>query len=93
MLAQSAANFPNCRGHERQRWRGFAALTRNLGWTAIPFIKKYIVPAAKEIGADLFEIAAPEVVSGPKKFQNICKWCWNKNSSITVGKWKEETQA
>ena len=38
--------------------------------SAIHFIKKYIVPAAKRIGADIFEINAPEigeVVSGLKK--------------------------
>ena len=45
-------------------------LAQTLGRTAIPFIKKYIVPAAKIIGINLFEIAAPEieeVVSGRKK--------------------------
>ena len=69
MVAQSSANFPIFRGHARQRGRGFGALAQTLGRTAIPFIKKYIVPAAKRIGADLFEIAAPEigeVVSGQK---------------------------
>ena len=70
MVAQSSANFPTFRGHARQRGRGFGAPAQTLGRTAIPFIKKYIVPAAKRIGADLFEIAAPEigeVVSGRKK--------------------------
>ena len=41
-----------------------------------PFIKKYIVPAAKRIGADLFEIAAPEigeVVSGRKKLKTFAR--------------------
>ena len=41
-----------------------------------PFIKKYIVPAAKRIEADLFENAAPEigkVVSGRKKSKNLQK--------------------
>ena len=44
--------------------------------TAIPFIKKYIVPAAKRIGPDLFEIAAPEigeVVSGRKNSKYLQK--------------------
>ena len=48
MVAQSSANFPIFRGHARQRGRGFGALAQNLGRTAIPFIKKYIVPAAKK---------------------------------------------
>ena len=93
MVAQNSADFPIFRGHARQRGRGFAALAQTLGRTAIPFIKKYIVPAAKRIRADLFEIAAPEigeVVSGRKKTQNICKRCGNKNSSETIGRWKKE---
>ena len=96
MVAQSSANFPIFRGHARQRGRGFGALAQTLGRTAIPFIKKYIVSSAKRIGADLFEIAAPEigeVVSGRKKLENVCKRCWNKNSSKTAGRWKKEIQA
>ena len=76
MVAQSSANFPIFRGHARQRGRGFGALAQTLGRTAIPFIKKYIVPAAKRIGADLFEIAAPEigeVVSGQKNSKRLQK--------------------
>ena len=41
-----------------------------------PYLKKYIVPAAKRIGANLFEIAAPEigkVVSGRKKLKTFVK--------------------
>ena len=76
MVAQKSADFPIFRGHARQRGRRFGALAQTLGRTAIPFIKKYIVPAAKRIGADLFEIAAPEigeVVSGPKKLKTFAK--------------------
>ena len=76
MVAQKSADFPTFRGHARQRGRGFGALAQTLGRTAIPFIKKYIVPAAKRIGADLFEIAAPEigeVVSGRKKLKTFAK--------------------
>ena len=76
MVAQNSADFPIFRGHARQRGRGFGALAQTLGRTAIPFIKKYIVPAAKRIGADLFEIAAPEigeVVSGRKKLKTFAK--------------------
>ena len=39
------------------------ALAQTLGRTAIPFIKKYIISAARRIGADLFEIAAPEITN------------------------------
>ena len=55
-------------------------------------LKKYIFPAAKRIGADLFETAAQEIGEvdiGVEKIQNNCKRCWNKNSSKTIGRWKK----
>ena len=76
MVAQISANFLIFRGHARQRGRGFGALAQAHGRTAIPFIKKHIVPAAKRIGADLLEIAAPEireVVSGRKNSKSLQK--------------------
>ena len=91
-VAKNSANFHIFRGQARQRGRGFGALAQTLGRTAIPFIKKFIVSAAKKNGAGLFEIAASEIgenVSGQKKTQNICKRCWNKNSSKSVGRWKK----
>ena len=45
----------------RQRGRGFGVLAQVIGRTAIPFFRKYIVPAAKRVGADLLEFAVPEV--------------------------------
>ena len=72
MVAQSSANFHIFCGHARQRGRGFGALAQTLGRTAISFIKKYLVPGAKQIGSNLFEIAAPEigeVVRGRKKLK------------------------
>ena len=50
MVAQNSSDYPIFRGHARQRGRGFGALAQTLGRTAIPFIKKYIVPAAKKLG-------------------------------------------
>ena len=44
--------------------------------TAIPFPRKYNVPAAKRIGGDLLEFAVPEiaqVVSGRKNFKTAAK--------------------
>ena len=76
LVAQSPANFPIFRGHARQRGRGFGALAQSLGRTAIPFIKKCKVPAAKGIGAELLEFAAPEigeVVSGRKILKTFAK--------------------
>ena len=92
MVAQSSANFPIFRGHARQRGRGFGALAQYVWKNAISFIQKFLVPAAKRIGADLFETAAPEireVVSGRKKLKTFAKDVGTK----TVGRWKKETQA
>ena len=56
----------------RQRGRGFGALPQVIGRTAIPFLRKNIVPAAKCMNADLLQFAAPEIaeaVSGGQKFK------------------------
>ena len=76
MVARNSADFPIFRGHARQCGRGFGALAQTLGRTALPFITKNIVLAAKRIRADLFEIAAPEigeVVSGRKNSKHLQK--------------------
>ena len=86
MVAQNSADFSIFRGHARQRGRGSGALAQTHGRTAIPFIEKYTVRAAKTVGQHLFEIAAPEigeVVSG-RKTSNICIRSRNKNSSKLV---------
>ena len=57
-------------------WRGFGALAQVIGSTAIPFLRKYIVPAAKHVGADLLEFAVreiAEVVSGRKNIKTAAK--------------------
>ena len=60
----------------RQRETGFRALAQVIGRTAIPFLHKSVVPAAKRVGADLLGIAVPEiaeVVSGRKNFKTAAK--------------------
>ena len=89
MAAQNSADFPIFRGHATQHGTFFGALAQTLGRTAILFIKKYIIPAAKTIGPNLFEVAAPEigeVVSGRKKTQNICKT--RKQIKLFVNNWE-----
>ena len=95
MVAQSSANFSIFRGHARQRGRGFGALAQTLGRTAIHFIKKYIVPAAKRIGADLFEITPPEigeVVSGRKKLKTCAKDVGTKTVRKQLGGGKKKSK-
>ena len=59
MVADS--DLPYFRGYSRQRGRGFGALAQTIGRTAIPFLRRYVVRAAKRVGADLIELAAPEI--------------------------------
>ena len=53
MVASRQVEFPYYRAVGRQRGRGFGALAQVIGRTAIPFLRKYVVPAAKCVGADL----------------------------------------
>ena len=76
MVASRQVEIPYYRGVGRQRGRGFGALAQVIGRTAIPFLRKYVVPAAKRIGADMLEFAAPEigeVFSGRKSFKSAAK--------------------
>ena len=76
MVASREVEIPYYRGVGRQRGRGFGALAQVIGRTAIPFLRKYIVPAAKRLGADLLQFAVPEiadVVSGRKNFKTAAK--------------------
>ena len=61
MVDSRQVEIPYYRGVGRKRGRGFGALAQVIGRTAIPFLRKYIVPAAKRVGADLLEFAAPEI--------------------------------
>ena len=75
MVASRQVEIPYYRGVGR-RGRGFGALAQVIGRTAIPFLRKYVVPAAKRIGADMLEFAVPEigeVISGRKSFKTTAK--------------------
>ena len=72
MVASRQVESPYYRTVGRQRGRGFGALAQGIGRTANPFSRKYVVPVAKFIGADMLEFAAPEigeVISGIKSFK------------------------
>ena len=95
MVAQNSADFPIFRGHARHRGRVFGALSQTLGRTAIPLIKKYIVPAAKRVGAELFESAAPEigeVVSGRQKLKTFAKDVATKTIRKQLGGGKKKSK-
>ena len=56
MVASRQVGIPYYGGVGRQRGRGFGALAQVIGRTAIPFLRKYIVPAAKRMGADILDL-------------------------------------
>ena len=69
MVASRQVEIPYYRAIGRQRGRSFGAVAQVIGRTANPFLRKYVVPAAKRIGADILEFAATEigeVISGRK---------------------------
>ena len=76
MVASRQVEISYYRGVGRQRGRGFGALAQVVERTAIPFSRKYFVPAAKRVRAYLLEFAVPKiagVVSGRKNFQTAAK--------------------
>ena len=76
MVALRQVEIPYYRGVGRQRGRGFGALAQVIERTATLFLRKYTVPAAKGLCADLLEFAVPEiaeVVSGRKNFKTAAK--------------------
>ena len=76
MVASRSVELPYNRSIARQRASGLGALAQVIGRTAIPFLRKNIVPVAHRVGADLMEIAAPEiatVVSGRRNFKIAAK--------------------
>ena len=76
MVASRQVEIPYYRAVGRQRGRGFGALAQVIGRTAFPFLRKYVVPAAKRVGADLLEFSVleiAEVVSGRKNFKTAAK--------------------
>ena len=88
MIASRQVEIPYYRAVGRQRGRGFGALAQVIGRTAIPFLRKYVVPAAKRIGADMLEFAVPEigeVVSGRKNFKTAAKSAGKKTLKKQLG--------
>ncbi len=57
------AAIPHFSGHYRQRGRGFGALAAGIGRFALPLARKFIWPAAKAIGKELFTQSVPEIAN------------------------------
>ena len=74
MVASRQVEIPFNRGIGRQRGRGFEVLAQVIGRTASPFLRKYVVPAAKLVGADLVEFAAPETAEVVRGRRSWRRW-------------------
>ena len=88
MVASREVEIPYYRFIGRQSGRGFSALAQFFGRTAIPFLREKIVPAVKCVGADLLELAVPEiveVVSGRKNIRTAAKSVGRQTLRKTVG--------
>ena len=73
MVASNTLELPYYKSIGRQRGRGFGALAQVIGRTAIPFMRKYIIPAAKQVGAEFAVPEVADVVSGKIIFQTAAK--------------------
>ena len=86
MVASKQLKIAFFSGISRERGRETGALPQVIGRTRIPLLRKNVIPAAKRMGADLLEIAAPNiegVVSGGKKFKTAGE-CGRVNSEKTA---------
>ena len=61
MVASRQVEIPFYRGVCRQFGRRFGAFAQTIGRTAILFLRKHVVPAAKGVGSHLLEFAVPEI--------------------------------
>ena len=76
MVASRQVQIPFYKSFGGQRGWGFGALPQIIGRTAVPFLRKYFVPAEKCVGADLLDLTVEEVsdvVSGRKIIKTAAK--------------------
>ena len=92
MVASREVELHYYKGVGRQRGRGFGALAQFIERSAILFLKKYVVPAARRIDADMLGFAVPEIadgVSGKQNFKaaakNVGRQTLKNNSVVEVG--------
>ena len=96
MVASRQVEIPYYRGVGRQRGRGFGALAQVIGRTAFPVLRKFIVPAAKSVGADLLEFSVleiAEVVSGRRNFKTAAKSVLKQTLKKQLGEVSRERSA
>ena len=61
MVASIQVELRSYRCTCQQRGTVFGAFAQVIGRTSIPFLRNYVLPAAKRVVADLFKISGPEI--------------------------------
>ena len=84
MVGSRQIENPFYRDIGRKRGREFSALVQVIR-IAIAFLREYIVPAAKRLGADLLVFALPEIAEVVGRRKNFKKERGQTNSEKTVG--------
>ena len=81
-------SLPYFKGVPRQRGRGIGALASTIARFSFPILKKFVVPAAKKIGRDFVQAAAPEigeVLAGRSSVKKALKRSTNNTLRKQVG--------
>ena len=68
MVASGEVEIPFYRGFVQQCGKGFDSLAQNIRGTAVPSLRKYVIPGANSASADNVE-----VVYGRKNFQSAAR--------------------
>ena len=61
------AQLPHFSGPARQRGSGFGSLAAGVGRVALPFAKKFLLPAVKSIGKEFLSQSMPELLDVASK--------------------------
>ena len=61
------AQLPHFSGPARQRGSGFGSLAAGVGRVALPFAKKFLLPAVKSIGKEFLSQSIPELLDVASK--------------------------
>ena len=90
-IGQKTIRTPNAvafRGPARQYGSGgLGAFAVRMGRVAIPLVKQYVMPVAKEFGKNLSSSFVPEisnVISGRKRLKTVLKETLKKSASKTI---------
>lgn len=90
------AQIPHFSSYTRQRGSGFGALVSGVGRFALPFARKFLVPAAKKLGRQLLMEGIPEladVVAKRKSPKQAVKSTLKKTIRKQVGSGKRRRRS